>query len=199
MKQIILSAITFLLFSTAFGQTQQAKFLIGGTSSFGFNSSKVEDAEDSIIVFDFSPQVGYFIVNNLATGVSTAFETTWDGNFTESSLQIGPFARYYFLSERIRPYLQAGYLFGSLNRQFDFENDRGEEEIFKQTTGTLDISGGVSFFLSKFISLDVQLSYQTGSIKQKDFEEDFFFDDSLDREKVNISAVGLNLGFSLYL
>ena len=182
MKKLLLITLTLFTY-LSYGQTEQGKFIIGATSSFGFTSSKIEDADDSQVSLDFSPQAGYFIIDNLSVGLSTEIETFWEGDFTQSSFQIGPFARYYFLEERIRPYIQAGYLFGSFKQEID------DEETFKQTTGTFDITGGASLFLNNIIAIDAQFSYQTGRI-DPDFEG---------AEKFNFSGFGLNLGFSLFL
>ncbi len=71
----------------------QGAWMIGGDA--GFSSFKVKDADNSTTFFNISPDLGYFIADDLAIGLGIDFQSvSFDGNST-SSFSLGPSVRYY--------------------------------------------------------------------------------------------------------
>jgi hypothetical protein len=69
---LVLSLLMSSLFS--FSQINKGQWLVGG--SVGFESSKTGDIDDSKeTTFNFSPNAGYFFINNLAGGLRVNFQT----------------------------------------------------------------------------------------------------------------------------
>ena len=113
MKISKLLLIAFLTFSYANleAQTESGNFLFGGSSKLGFSSTKTKlSAEGESYdysktkAFNFSPQIGYFVIDGLAFGVeipitSQVEEIDFIGQeMTRKSIAyaFAPFARYYF-------------------------------------------------------------------------------------------------------
>ena len=67
--------------------------MVGGAA--GFASSKFKDADNSTTTVIIAPNLGYFIADDLALGLGVGFvSTSFNGN-SNSSFNLGPFARYY--------------------------------------------------------------------------------------------------------
>ena len=166
-----------------YGQTDQGKVTLGLTSNLSFSSLKAEESDDPTNTFFVNPKIGYFLINDLSVGTIVMISSRTTGDFEERGLSIGPFARYYFLEEKIRPFLQAEYLFGSTD-------ESGGNNEFKSRTETFILSGGAAFFINKYIAFDAQLSYFTGNVNQ---EVEFSIDNDF-----NFSGFGFEVGFSLF-
>ena len=89
--------------------TEKGTFLIGGAMSLTTSTSDQEVTAGSrtqkfegltTTQFDFTPDFGYFIIDNLALGISLDYsiQSVEDtvGKSTDTDVLIGPFARYYF-------------------------------------------------------------------------------------------------------
>ena len=93
--------LTILLCTTcvsAFAQTEQGKFRLSGTSSFGFSNTKYEN--DSSNGFSLNVNGGYFLVKNLSLDVGLISGYYWSdiGHTTSIGGNLG--LRYY-LPERV--------------------------------------------------------------------------------------------------
>jgi len=182
MKKLLLIKLTLFSY-LSYGQTEQGKITLGLTSNLNFSSLKVKDAEDPTNTLFINPKIGYFLIDDLSVGTIIMISSRTNGDFKERGLSIGPFARYYFLKEKIRPFLQTEYLFGSTE-------ESGGNNDFKSTTETLILSGGAAFFINKYIAFDAQLSYFTGiANREVEFSSD---------EDFNFSGFGFEVGFSLF-
>lgn len=97
MKNLYLGFLTLSLtvFMLQKGHSQwvgQGAWMIGGDVSF--SSYKVEDADESVTSFVFSPTVGYFVIDDLAVGLGIDYRSrTFDGD-TDSQTTLSPAVRY---------------------------------------------------------------------------------------------------------
>jgi hypothetical protein len=151
MQKLVLSVLLpSAAIGTAHAQTESSKLLLGGNISYYSNAAEgitVDPAINSPLHSNnkmkqgsFIPQIGFFVADNLALGISLGFtgskqtvvQDVYDGNanlpsiYTYSSeysyktLSAGPFVRYYkMLGEKVGFYgqLGAGYQSGT-QRQF---------------------------------------------------------------------------------
>lgn len=110
-KQSFLLTLVLLLYAwMASAQfTDQGNFLIGSTIGLSAADSKVshstladnEGEGPSSLQFNIAPKAGYFVINDLVTGIGLDFTMNRvkepnEDKIDDSNVLFGPFARYYF-------------------------------------------------------------------------------------------------------
>ncbi|MDJ1486069.1 outer membrane beta-barrel protein [Cytophagaceae bacterium YF14B1] len=155
---------SILSFNTIFAQTQKGRFMAGpsiGKFSFGKSYSD--------IAFDI--KAGYFIVDNLAIGITPSYSYSWatdNVRFKEkiNVLGIGPFVRYYFGEGKLKPLLNASFLYHSRKANVTYSPImtpdgpiEGYAYEFKGGYKLLQAGGGIAYFLSNTISLEGIVNY----------------------------------------
>ncbi len=189
MKKLLLSVAALLVSAVALAQTEQGKFVIGGSSDLSFISTSSEvdgnDAGDSS-EFEFSVDGGYFVIDNLAVGlgVDLAFGKEEEPGFEEeksTTFLVGPFARYYFLEDKIRPFAQGSVAFGKN------KTEAGSNE-FKSDAFAFGFDAGVAIFLNDNISIDAALGYARTKISP----------DVEGARDLEANGFGLAVGFNLF-
>lgn len=143
-----MSIKSFLLFIAAchlmnhlHAQTGKGGVLLGGTASF-----QVQFTDPESTNVDLSPQLGFFIANNLAIG--GALNLNFSNSY--SSFGIAPFGRYYFEGEkssRLFVQAQVGY----------FSTKFGDDETISGTQ--IGFGPGVAFFLNDHVAIEGMLAY----------------------------------------
>lgn len=170
----------FLLFATFMltAQTEQGNILISGSSDFELSGqtskTKADDGDgDPTKYFDFSfhPMGGYFVIDNLAvgldlpTGVSrTKFND--DTKYVNTWIIFAPFARYYFLSDNLRPFGQVSFGGGADNDTYidtDGSKTKDPYGVF-----LLNVAGGASWFVNEYVAIDATLAYDLYRTKAKE-------------------------------
>ena len=193
MKHLLLITLAFCS-TIAFSQAQQGEFLIGADGSFDSSVTSTSfdgDSKTYVSSGTLGIKGGYFVINKLALGLdlsTTASLQTNDFNdieLTTTDYNFSPFARYYILENRIKPYFEGtiGIGFGNEKRESNF----GEFEN-KFTDFNLGLGAGVAIFIHKVVSIDLGFNY---SFTNRDFRDTDF------ENKLN--NFSLNAGFSLYL
>lgn len=149
-------------------------WMVGGT--LGFNSVKSDGDDNSETWFNISPDLAYFIIDDLAIGSRLNFQSySYDGD-TESQFGFGPFARYYFVNSL---YAQAGIDFGSTGDNFfSLLADEGST--------TLNFAIGYSWFLNNSVAIEPSLQYSIYSADEDGFLGDY-------------SRFGFNIGVQAFL
>ena|SRR5688572_30829173 len=176
MKKVILVLSVLVTSFTSFSQINKGQWLAGGTG--GFESSKSGDIEGTkSTTFTFSPDAGYFFINNLAGGLRVSVSSIKDeGEDAFTTVLFAPFARYYFLpaQQKVNIFADASYGFGSMKQ--------GESESFNQFA----FAAGPAVFLSPNTALEFTLQYrsQGGDVYGGD-----------DR----MNSFGVNVGFQVHL
>jgi len=172
MKKIaFIAALSLMTFST-FSQTEKKSWMIGGTGSI--SSTHEGDIRNSII--DFSPNIGYFFVNNLAGGLNVSINKTVDDGNQYVTTLVNPFLRYYFIStseNKIK-------LFANANASLGKE-DEGAGSSSLNGWGT-DI--GANFFFNKYVSLETSVGYSSTHAKI---------------EAVKDNTLGFKMGLQIFL
>lgn len=149
-------------------------WMLGG--NVGFNSIKSDGDDASETYFNISPNVGYFIMDNLAVGARLSlFSQSYDGE-TESEFGIGPWARFYIVNGL---FAQAGIDFGTAGFDvFSLLTDEG--------SSTLNLGVGYSWFLSPSVAIEPTLQYSIYSAA-----DDALFGD--------YTRFGFNIGVQAFL
>ena len=139
--------VTLVLFSiTSQAQITKGNWMVGGSGSFSSTSYETTNSDGStnngkgsqLAVF---PDIGYFIVNNLACGLSGNFYLSLPENGGNStSFGGGPFVRYYFLKsdKKINILSQVSYYYAS-----DSDNSKSYNRGYNFKAGPVFILIGV--------------------------------------------------------
>ena len=215
-KRLLFIAFIILTVSSNIldAQTGKGKFLFGefsyikgisadvlGTQNIGYTVTQFKSDLDGgdpvktrIISFNLVPEIGYFVVDNLALGldfmVSSGFRKSSDDTFKYNStlLSAGPFVRYYIPAEKVLPFAEAFYSRGSNKVTSDYFEG---ENTYRSTVQYYGLGLGISIPLGEKVSFDTLVGYIHSSTKEKENNE------YNDRHVVD--TFGLKLGFSVYL
>jgi hypothetical protein len=134
MKKLVLACSLLIGALTAGAQTEKNTLLLGG--NIAFNST------ESVNSFSATPNIGVFVINNLAIGGEFSLFTS-EGY---TSWGVGPFARYYFgQNPKGKPYLGASALIGGA--------DEADTEV------GFGAHGGYAIFLNKSVALQLGVQY----------------------------------------
>lgn len=197
MKKLLIFIAVAMFSLTTFSQTNKGTILIDAQSnlSLSFTTQKSEynglssDADKSTNLI-LSPSMGYFIADNFVLGLSlpVRFYSSKEEDYTvsQTSFGFGPFARFYFGTSNIKPFLQAnvGYVTNSYKIENSFDNENGS------SNGILfGFGGGVAFFIKESIAINASISYTGASLKDGD-NSDY---------KSTTGEFGIGLGFALHL
>jgi len=171
MKKLFLGFIALAGFTVVNAQTQQNDWMLGG--NFRLNTSK------SNTQIGFTPNVGLFVVDNLAVGGNISLDYSKSGTNKSTSFGVGPFARYYFTTadQAVRPIVH-----GSFN--YTSNKTKVGNTVSSTVTGSnYFIGGGAAMFISNNVSIDALMGYDHTKYK-------------------NISGSGgfaFNVGFQVYI
>lgn len=175
MKNVLFAFVLLTVSFSGFTQINRGQWLAGGSA--GFESSKYGDVDDSkYTTINFSPNAGYFFIDNLAGGARVGIQSFKEhGEDATNSILFAPFARYYFLpaAQKVNIFADASFGFGSMKD--------GESESFNQFT----VAAGPAVFLSPNTALEFTLQYSSAG-------GDAYGDDRLNN-------FGVNVGFQVHL
>ena len=175
-----LSAVLFFLTITSMlsAQTEQWNILISGSSNFELSGqsskTKSDDGDgDPTKYFDvsFYPMAAVFIIDNLAVGVQlpsgiSRSKYTDDTKYVNTWITFAPFARYYFLSDNLRPFAQVSFGGGSdVDVYIDTDGTKTKE---KYGVVLLNAGGGASWFSNEKVAIDATLTYNLYRTKQRE-------------------------------
>ena len=200
MKKTKIAILIVLLTSiNSFSQIQKGSFCIGASSGIGasFTTNSVENNNSSKDVansnsFSINTQGGYTIANNLILGVELTFSYSnvslkdSQSESTNSTYAIGPFIKYYFSEKEFKPFLLAEYGFG--NQYSKYENSFNKSETEEKITALI-LGGGVSYFITENIGLELGINYTKTTFKSK-------INNPTNNKSIN-SGIGTLLGFVL--
>ncbi|MDJ1486068.1 outer membrane beta-barrel protein [Cytophagaceae bacterium YF14B1] len=156
--------ISLLSLTDSLAQTQKGRFMLG-TSMGKFNFGK------NYTELSLDVKAGYFIIDNLAIGLTPSYAYT-SADYPNGDKQknnavgIGPFVRYYFGEGKLKPLLNASFLYyNSSVKAFyasipvpEFPGDAYEFQ-FKNKYKLIQAGGGIAYFVNDNISLEGIVNY----------------------------------------
>ena len=166
-KSTFFLCLLLLGMQAANAQLNKGNWLVGGNASFSLSNFEANDSKLSAL--DLSPDIGYFFVDKLATGIRMAYSrsTTIFGDNpsqpgTENSLKstaysIGPFIRYYLLpiekpfnilTELNYQYIRSELEINNLNSSSSFSNQ-------------FSILAGPAIYLNSSVGIEFLIGYST--------------------------------------
>lgn len=200
MKKIILAAAAVFTFGFANAQTEKGNWQISGSTGLGFNSFTQKYKADNgqtqdglkTSSFNIKPAVGYFVIDNLMIGLAMDYNTTTSKErtfkFTNNAISMIPQATYYFGKTNVKPFLNAGLGFATASIK---ESSNDFSDSSSASGMAWGLNGGVAYFVTKTISFDFGIGYQSISLK---------FDESNNSQSVKSITSGLvsQVGISVY-
>ncbi|MES2893192.1 MAG: outer membrane beta-barrel protein [Bacteroidota bacterium] len=161
MKTFLLSFFLLCLSIPGYTQTTKGNFLVGGKINFESVKDKNYYSPDYASTnFIFSPNIGYFIVDNIAGGFRLDLGAYNSGNrLVETryrTTSISPFLRCYFLpvQRKVNAFLDAGYLY----QKTRWRNLQSPEYVEK--SHGFSIMAGPAIFLSKQIAVEFTVGFK---------------------------------------
>jgi hypothetical protein len=160
MKKIKLLLISTLLFSiSANSQITKNYWMMGGTGNFTNYKSTIQNNNTEIVqtgnAFQFSPDIGYFVIDNLALGavVILSYSNPSGENNNSYGYGISPFVRYYFRKpeKMINFFLQTSY---------GFSEGKSESGGSNRSSG-YNLKGGSAIFLNSSVALELSIDYDS--------------------------------------
>ncbi len=161
MKTFSLLALLLTITTTSFTQIKKGQFLTGGT--FNFESTKSESSINPTYQsnnFFLSPNIGYFIIDKMATGLRIDFRSynlkTENLETHQVNTSLSPFLRYYFLPipKKVNVFFDVSYI----HHKSKWSSD-SNPGYFEKTRGYY-LSAGPSIFLTNQIALEFTLGYK---------------------------------------
>lgn len=182
MKKLFLAAIILVNSISIFAQTLKGDFFLSGSTGLALTSDNVKTVYDGETYaeyhqnsFSLSPTIGYFVIDNLAIGLTSSMANSTqkdvNGNKVKaSSLVFAPRAYYFFqYDEKIRPFADMAIGFSSDVKKSIPKTGYDTKD---SSSGIMfGLGGGVFYFLSKNISVGLGLHYTFQSTTDGDNED----------------------------
>ena len=201
MKTTYILLLTLSIISFTRAQTEKGKRLIGATTQlvFGVSNHSVKTADRHYLsqkntTIGITTFAGYFVKENLAIGGELLFDYNKtkdydeDSKSSETTIAFAPFVRYYFGTNKVKPFVQGAVGIGSLQSKVEYDNSFFTYDN-SSTIVTYSAIAGVAFFVSDNTAFDLSLGYGgISGVNNDDFEQ-----------KVLQDSFGLNMGISIVL
>jgi hypothetical protein len=173
MKKITILAIMMFGAAGAFAQFNQGRILVGGSLDFSATTNKSKFDGTTITnskstELSFGPQVGYFVIDNLAVGagleISTSKFKSDDGDFesTSTAFVFQPIIRYYL---PVGVFFQGQFGIGGGKEE---DNFNGPTDTNKFNITTWGLAVGYAWFLNDYVAVEPQIGYGSIGRKYKD-------------------------------
>lgn len=137
--------------------TDKGVISVDGNASYTNTSFK--DFENNLSIMTVSPELYYFMWNNLAAGVIGNYTKYTQGKEVSSEYGIGPSMKMYFASnDEVIPYLSISWLYNKIELDNTDETSvsKNDDEII---TTAFMLGGGVNFMIAKHVSLYPYIRY----------------------------------------
>jgi hypothetical protein len=184
--------LSILLFTAICANSQITKgyWLVGGNASLSFDEQLNSFADGSSAkrtLLELSPNIGYFLTDQLATGAKINIQGVYykyiEGS-NGTNYTFGPFIRYYFLKPEklINVFVETSFLYG-INHRPKYEGfyEAHNNYVYKYN-GVI----GTSIFLNDVVSINFSLDYTRTT-----------YDDGSQLQKNNDITFGI--GFQIFL
>ena len=222
---VLIGSFIFLSIVHVQAQVEKGKFLVGArsdlTALFNTNNTEItqngntEESEEKNNQFGLTPTVGYFIANGFAAGLFLDLSTnnlSWeqeledgsieDLNSSSSTFKAGPFIRYYFDMEKVKPFAHVQFGIGSNNLtydevSYDFSDPLNPKVVIEETKrkyalSTWGIGAGAAFFITNNVSIDVMLGYSSNTKRYTNDDSDYELN-------IRTGGFGLDVGFNIVI
>ncbi len=188
----------FVGVSSAFSIAGTGTDLIGisfGTEKLKSDAEGFEESDpDKQTSFSLLPKAGYIVVDGLVIGLDFTFTLSvykdgeYDDKWTETLIAAGPFVRYYFPVDKVKPYIEASSIFGSFKQKDEYE---GETNEYKSSVRSIGGGVGMGIPIGDHVTFDIMAGYN--SLVYKDSE------DNPDNYRYVYGSFGFRFGFVVFI
>jgi hypothetical protein len=180
MKKVILLLGIGVLFSISllYAQVDRGDFFFGGSSALNISYTgtktvtdiSTDEETDNYFGLNFEPKVGSglftkgLVFGGLFDLSFSTYKYESGSTLKYNSYGVGPFARYYFNVLKVKPFLEVEPTIGFRNTSIEY-NYEDSTEYFNPNTENhyfyyqLQGAGGVAFFITPDVSIDLLLGY----------------------------------------
>ena len=168
-KFLLMVAVAFS--AATYAQTEKGNWMAGSDLGLSFNSVKTTPrydgrASDDLTenTFKITPNINYFVINNLAVGLGLSYENTTakvrNNETKKNTFIIAPNATYFFpLSANLAPFVGAkvGYAMASA----------GSSDANKDNGLVFGGKAGIAYFVNQGAAITGYVGYDSYSLKNK--------------------------------
>lgn len=201
-SKIILLSFILILVGIQYSAAQLSKgtFLVGGTLSANAKSTKAQSSEWITRSINVSPNLSYFVANNLAVGLITPWDYTYEklkssGTVTTTSTYfVGPVVRYYFPFGSWAVFPTASFMHGWRTMKYGHPQYNDFSTKVKGSMNSFSGGVGITYFVAKNVGVEGVLSYRHDNATSRDVAN------QLSRESTEKdSQINLSIGVQVYL
>ncbi|WP_314200243.1 outer membrane beta-barrel protein [Capnocytophaga sputigena] len=168
-KFLLMVAVAFS--AATYAQTEKGNWMAGSDLGLSFNSVKTTPRYDGRAgddltenTFKFTPNINYFVINNLAVGLGLSYENTTakvrNNETKKNTFIIAPNATYFFpIGGKLAPFVGAKVGFAS--------QSEGKDDSQKYRGLTLGAKGGIAYFVNEGAAITGYLGYDYYRLTQK--------------------------------
>lgn len=157
MKMMMLMLMISVTNIFAQSPVSKGTYSVGGEISF--TSQSQNDDSESDIYFNVAPNLGYFFIDNLYSGISVQYLYTSFDNLSINHYGIGPLLRYYFDVNQIKPFLGVG---------IDYFYYKMENSSEGNSQTSIKLSGGIDYFITNYFALEASINYRVTFLSYSD-------------------------------
>ncbi len=157
MNRLMLIVLLLFIAITANSQITKGNWMLGGVIDYrstNYNSANYGPSHSGYYL-QIKPNVGYFFIDKLSTGLKVSIDITGDKDRGQSytDFNAGPYLRYYLLRPEkfVNIITEGGYLYGF------FKGSTPE----KASKNTFSFSAGPVVYLSNVVGLEMLVNYST--------------------------------------
>ncbi|MBK7213149.1 MAG: outer membrane beta-barrel protein [Bacteroidales bacterium] len=207
-KLSILFLIVLFSSSALMAQFEKGNCFTAGYSNLGLDIGNKKTKSGGTTVDDYKyseffikPEAGYFIADNLMTGLFIDFYTEHykyesGGDDKYFKFLVGPVARYYFFQMNKMNFYGEGRVGVGFDKSTYNYSGGSTEDVTKSTYFTTRLGGGFTYLMTDNFGLDLFLGYDYDAWSTK-AEEDVDQNGaaSVDKIKDTWSSLEMNIGF----
>ena len=166
MKKLFLFAAVIFA-SASYAQTEKGNWFAGSDLGLSYTSETNTPKYDGTkgnktteSTFKITPNVNYFVIDNLAVGLGLEYSTTKKESSDENKFAIAPNATYFFpLSANLAPFVGAkvGYAMASA----------GSSDASKYNGLVFGGKAGIAYFVNQGAAITGYVGYDSYSLKNK--------------------------------
>ncbi len=198
MKKLLLLTLIFAGVN-AFSQTEKGKFIVSGAAGLTINAGTIKYeydgktlADNNQTVIEFTPTFGYFVIDNLAIGLTSSISSSTQkaesgDKYNTTTISLAPTVLYFFPVEgKIKPFAQLAF---GLNSRTEKDMPKmGDDEKYSASGLLISGGGGVAFFINENVSFNAGLAYNSSTLTDSDD----------DKAKIKYGVFGGSIGISVY-
>ena len=197
--KIIISLFFAFIFIKGTAQTEKGKTILSGKFGFSYsenynnllvnNKQVLYSPLTDTKTWKFSPNFGYFVIDNLAVVLSAEYQHINEHSSKTGNLILMPTLMYYFpVKSYFRPYIKAGVGYNNMKMQSNiYDSYKFSVQRFNGTAWGASL--GTSLFINKRVSLDAEIQYAGSAM----------YLSGNTKTKITGDGFGFLAGFSVYL